>query len=160
MLCTCGHKKQLEFSINKLNEPMFNWNCSYCNKITPHEPQIEIDFANDDFKPIIDSLTNKTIAERETVISEIKSQMVNILKHFIECDKGWHYNTLFKSLLKPYLDNPLVLDFVLKSKAIRGNEINGNSGAKIYPELLRRLEQVDSPKIKNYLKTEFKTTAI
>lgn len=155
MLCTCGHKKQLEFSINKLNEPIFNWNCSYCNKITPHKPQIEIDFANDDFKPIIDSLTNKTIAERETVISEIKSQMVNILKHFIECDKGWHYNVMFKSLIKSYLDNPLVLDFVLKSDTIKGNEINGISGAKIYPELLRRLAQVDSSKIKNYLKQEF-----
>ena len=132
---------KLEFSINKQN--------------TPYKPQIEIDFANDDFKPIINSLTNKTKEEREIVINEIKSQMVNILKHFIECDKGWHYNTMFKSLIKPHLDNPLVLDFVLKSDAIKGNEIIGSSGTKIYPELIDSLNKVNDIKIKEYLKQEF-----
>ncbi|WP_338359833.1 hypothetical protein [Yeosuana marina] len=114
-----------------------------------------MDLINNDFMPLISSLDSKPIQEQKVIIKEIKSQMVNILKHFIECDKGWHYNAIFKSLIKPYLDNPLVLDFVLKSHAIKGNEISGNSGAKIYAELLRRLEQVDSPKIKNYLKKEF-----
>ena len=155
MLCTCGHKMQLVFGANKLNDPMFNWHCPNCNKITLHKSQIEIDFVNDDFKSIVESLINKMIAERETIINEIKSQMVNILKHFIECDKGWHYNAMFKSLIKPYLDNPLVLDFVLKSDAIKGNEITGNSGAKIYPELLDSLKKVDDIKIKEYLKQEF-----
>lgn len=139
---------------------MFYCLCSNCNKIFPHKSQVKIDFISDDFKPIIDSLTNKTIEEREIVINEIKFQMVNILKHFIECDKGWHYNSMFKSLIKPYLDNPLVLDFVLKSDAIKGNKISGISGTKVYPELLERLKKVDSIKIRNYLKKEFKTTVL
>ncbi|MEY8849695.1 hypothetical protein AB9K26_12825 [Psychroserpens sp. XS_ASV72] len=54
---------------------------------------------------------------------------------------GGHYNTFFKNLIKPYLDNPNVLDGVLKSKVIKDkNTIAGNTEAKIYPELMKCLK--------------------
>ncbi len=160
MNCSCGNTMNLVFIPDKLNKPKFKWSCSFCKKATIYKQQIQIDFANEDFKSIIDNLKNMSDEEQEKIINEIKSQMVNILKHFIECDKGWHYNTLFKSLIKPYLDNPLVLDFVLKSDVIKATKIKGITGAKIYPELQEKLIKVDSPNIKNYLKNEFKTTVL
>ncbi|MHA7844463.1 MAG: hypothetical protein ACX93I_14185 [Winogradskyella sp.] len=150
----------LVFIPDKLNKPKFKWNCSFCKKATIYNQQIHIDFANEDFKSTIDNLKNMSYEEQEKIINEIKSQMVNILNHFIECDKGWHYNAIFKCLIKPYLDNPLVLDFVLKSDVIKATNFKGITGAKIYPELQEKLIKVDSPYIKNYLKHEFKTTGL
>lgn len=147
---------QLEFVNDKQSQPLFNWTCKDCNEISSYESEIDIDFTKHDFKPLLDSLTSKSIKEQEKVVTEIKSQMVYILKHFIECTWGSHYNTVFKKLIKPYLDNPLVLDYVLKSEIIKDkNIVIGKTGAKAYPELMNYLKRVDSPKIHEYLKQEF-----
>ncbi|WP_412561843.1 hypothetical protein [Winogradskyella sp. MIT101101] len=115
-----------------------------------------MDLINYDFMPLISSLDTKPIQEQKVIIKEIKSEMVNILKHFIECTWGSHYNTVFKRLIKPYLDNPLVLDYVLKSEIIKDkNIVIGKTGAKAYPELLKYLMLVDSLKIRIYLSNEF-----
>ncbi|GAB4161738.1 MAG: hypothetical protein Tsb0033_19680 [Winogradskyella sp.] len=115
-----------------------------------------MDLINNDFMPLISSLDTKPIQEQKVIIKEIKSQMVNILKHFIECTWGSHYNTVFKRLIKPYLDNPFVLDYVLKSEIIKDkNIVIGKTGAKAYPELLKYLISVDSLKIRDYLSNEF-----
>ncbi|MEZ4801298.1 MAG: hypothetical protein R2797_00895 [Gelidibacter sp.] len=115
-----------------------------------------MDFINYDFMPLINSLDSKSIKERKAIVSEIKSQMKHIFRHFIECNWGSHYNTIFKSLIKPYLDNPQTLDVVLKSEIIKDkNTVVGRTGAKIFPELMNYLKRVDSPKIHEYLKQEF-----
>lgn len=145
----------LPFAIRIFIKRIYNWLCSRLNKFT-HQPKIEIDFAKSDFKPIMDSLLNKTTKEQKTVVKEIKSQMEHILKHFIGCNWGSHYNAVFKNLVKPYLDNPKVLDSVLKSEIIKDkNTIVGNTGANIFPELMDYLKRVDSPKIQAYLRQEF-----
>lgn len=115
-----------------------------------------MDLINDDFMPLINSLHSKSIKERKVIVNEIKSQMEHILRHFIECYWGSHYNTVFKSLIKPYLDDPQTLEVVLKSEIIKDkNTVVGRTGAKIFPELVNYLKRVDSPKIHEYLKQEF-----
>ncbi|GAB4160019.1 MAG: hypothetical protein Tsb0033_15360 [Winogradskyella sp.] len=144
----------LPFAKRIFIKQIYNWLCSRFNRFT-HKPKIEIDFNSDDFKPILNSLVNTTTKERKTIVNEIKSQMKHILNHFIECNWGSHYNAVFKNLIKPYLDNPKVLDGVLKSEVIKDkNVIVGNTGAKIFPELMIYLKRVDSPKIQTYLKQE------
>lgn len=115
-----------------------------------------MDLINNDFMPLINSLDSMSLKERKVIIKAIKSQMRNILKHFIECTWGSHYNAVFENLIKPYLDNPQTLDSVLKSEVIKDkNTIIGKTGAKIFPELMNYLKRVDSPKIQVYLRQEF-----
>jgi hypothetical protein len=148
---------QLEFLVED-NRPVFHWKCSKCGKSIPYISEIDIDFTKDDFKPLVDSMSDKTPVEQEAIRNEIKVQMVDILQHFIECGRASHYNELFKSLIKPYLDNTSVLDYVLKSGLVKNDKvIIGSTRAKIFPELLDYLMSVDSPKITTYLKEEFKT---
>ncbi|WP_369972951.1 hypothetical protein [Psychroserpens sp. XS_ASV72] len=47
-----------------------------------------MDLINNDFMPLINSLDSKSVKERRVGIKTIKSQMRNILKHFIECTWG------------------------------------------------------------------------
>ena len=84
--------------------------------------------------------------------------MPEIIKHFIECLRGACYNTLFDRVIKKYLDDEKVLDFILRDNIIQDfpqRNIVGVTGAKIYPELLNRLKEVESKKIKEYLQNEF-----
>ncbi|TXE06107.1 hypothetical protein FUA26_14090 [Seonamhaeicola algicola] len=115
-----------------------------------------MDLINNDFMPLINSLDSKSIKEREVIVNEIKYQMEHILRHFIRCNWGTHYNTVFKSLIKPYLDNPQTLEVVLKSEMIKDkNTVVGRTGVKIFPKLMNYLKRVDSPNIQEYLKQEF-----
>ncbi len=143
----------------------FFWGCStypLCMETQNYVvPENRFDFANNDFMPIINSLTTKPESEKQEIIAEIKVQMIEILRHFIECTWGAHYNTMFDMLIKPYLTDSSTLDYVLKSEIInesKGNVVRGNTGAKIYPELNYYLSNVNSAEIKNYLKKEFATT--
>ena len=82
----------------------------------------------------------------------------SILIHFIECNRGYHYNSIFDEIIKPRFDSIEILEDVLKSPIIKNtsNIIVGDSGAKIYSELLKRLLLVDSERVKSYLLNEFK----
>ena len=82
----------------------------------------------------------------------------SILIHFIECNRGYHYNSIFNEIIKPRFDSIEILEDVLRSSVIKNtsNVIIGDSGAKIYPELLKRLLLVDSEAVKLYLVKEFK----
>ena len=81
-----------------------------------------------------------------------------VLKHYIECNRGYHYNLIFEKVIKPYFDSLEVLESVLRSELIKNksNVLIGQTGAKIFPELLDKLLLVDSENIKSYLKNEFK----
>lgn len=81
-----------------------------------------------------------------------------VLKHYVECNRGYHYNSIFEKVIKPYFDSVEVLDSVLRSEVIKNksNVVIGQTGAKIFPELLDKLLLVDSENIKSYLKNEFK----
>jgi len=65
---------------------------------------------------------------------------------------------LFDKIIKPFLSDQSVLDYVLKGKTIKnskGNVVEGNTGAKIYPELMHYLRMVENVKIQEYLSGEF-----
>jgi hypothetical protein len=117
----------------------------------------EFDFANNDFMPIIRKMNEMSVEEKATVVFSIKNQMAEILKHFISCTWGAHYNTMFKELIIPFLDDEILLDSILRTNIIKdkSNVLFGKTGAKIYPELLSYLSRVHSPKVRKYLKKEF-----
>jgi hypothetical protein len=102
-------------------------------------------------------LLSKSYIEKQQIFTEIRSQMVQILRHYIGCRWGAHYTTMYNQLIQPYLDNTYVLHFVLKGETIYDspNIITGISGAKIFPELAQMMWNVESPKIKIYLQREF-----
>ena len=87
-----------------------------------------------------------------------EGDLKSILIHFIECNRGYHYNSIFDKIIKPHLDSVEVLESVLRSSIIsdKSNFIIGVTGAEIFPELLEKLLLVDSDNIKSYLKHEFK----
>jgi hypothetical protein len=144
------------------NKGSFFWGCCtfpLCSNTRNYIlPENRFDFANNDFMPIINSLSTKSDSEREEIVAEIKVQMIHILNHFIECTWGAHFNTMFEMLIKPYLTDPNTLDYVLRSEIIneeKENVILGITGAKIYPELNYYLLNVDSVEVKKYLLKEF-----
>ena len=83
--------------------------------------------------------------------------MPHILHHFIECTWGGCYNALYWNVIVPHLDSTDVLDYVLSSSAIHAatDVETGATGARIYAELRRRLNGVQSEKICQYLSENF-----
>ncbi len=90
-------------------------------------------------------------------ISGLKVYMPQILYHYIECSWGACYSSIYAYCLKPYLDSPNVLDYVLRSPVIYCTKDSwvGLTGAMIYPELFEYLSGVDSPMIRQYLRENF-----
>lgn len=84
--------------------------------------------------------------------------MAQILIHFISCQRGACYNALYFNVIVPHLDSAEVLDNVLKGTVVRGKSgiLAGKSGARIFPELLGRLEKVESQVIGAYLQENFR----
>lgn len=165
MNCTnCGNRTWLKFNSSGINQGQFIWCCSdypKCKNEFLYEPPIDrFNFANNDFTLIISSLEELEFNEKIKIKTEIKAQMIEILKHFIECTWGAHYDTLFDKIIKPYLDNPYVLDYVLKSETVGNVGLVGMTGAKIYPDLMTYLRRVDSEKIQKYLDNEFRNITI
>ena len=83
--------------------------------------------------------------------------MPHILHHVIECTWGGCYNALYWNVIVPHLDSTDVLDYVLSSSAIHAatDVETGATGARIYAELRRRLNGVQSEKICQYLSENF-----
>lgn len=86
--------------------------------------------------------------------------MPHILYHFIECNRGGCYNALYSNVIVPYLDSTDVLDYVLHTSFVHPNAdtAQGKTDALIYPELRRRLDGVQSEKIRQYLAENFKSS--
>lgn len=164
MDCFCGNMMILRLARLGDTAGNFFWGCSTypeCTYTKPYQIPIErFAFANQDFTEIINSLGDKNEIEREIIVTEIKAQMIDILNHFIECRWGAHFNTLFDQIISKYLDDPSVLDYVLKSDVVIDIGFRGVSGAKIFPDLLNYLQRVESPKIQHYLLKEFGNTDI
>lgn len=90
-------------------------------------------------------------------IATAKVYMAQILYHFIECSWGGCYNSLYFNILVPYLDSPVIVDYVLRSSIVHDETDAriGKTGAKIYPELHGRLQGVKSARIHEYLYENF-----
>lgn len=107
---------------------------------------------------ILNSIHEIEIDNDSDIEDVIIDKMHLILEHYIQCNRGYHYNSIFEKIIKPYFDSIEVLESVLKSSMIKNkqNIIIGQTGAKIFPELLNKLLLVESENIKFYLKNEFK----
>ena len=111
--------------------------------------------ADSDHRPILEEI--RKAGGEDAVVLAIKAQMGSILRHCIECDWGACYNTKFDELVSPYLDDVNLLDEILKSEIIRetSDVIIGRTGARIFPEFIRKLSKCRNPGIRDYLSTEF-----
>jgi hypothetical protein len=162
MTCTCGSEMLLKLERNTLDGYQFVWYCSkypICERTLQYKtPEQRFDYANDDFMPIFDTLETKSNTQIEEIVAEIQTQMIDILNHFIECTWGAHYNTIYDKLIQPYLADSNTLDYFLRSEIIdesKGNIVIGKTGAKIFPDLYKRLIRVQSREVRSYLKSEF-----
>jgi len=120
------------------------------------EPDLSnFDIALDDHQQVLTEL-QKIIGE-ENIIPFIRSRMEGILIHYIECTWGACYNAKFKELIQSYLNDPELLDKVLRSEVIKDKPgtITGKSGARIFPDLLYELRKCKASVIRNYLNKEF-----
>ena len=86
--------------------------------------------------------------------------MPHILYHFIECSRCSCDSSILTNVLVPHLDCVEVLDYVLRSPVVHptADVVVGITGAQIYAELWHRLDQVKSPKIRQYLAENFQLT--
>lgn len=110
----------------------------------------KIDF----FLNSINNLSNDDLLNSKDFI---KKEMKAILEHYVECKRGYHYNVIFQKIIKPFLDSVTDLEIVLKSDVIKdkSNVVIGKTGSKIFPELYKKLIQVESESIKVFLMNEF-----
>jgi hypothetical protein len=152
---SCHQKILLKFNGVENNGGQFIWACPECKTDFPYiPPEDRFDFSRRHPGTVIESLKDTPTDAKEEIENEIKAQMVEILIHFIRCDWSPHYNTMFDLLIMVYLDDPDVLDYVLKN-AVRYTGIKGKSGANIYSHLMKYLRLIKSSKIQNYLNNEF-----
>lgn len=107
---------------------------------------------------ILNSVHEIEIDNDSEIEGVIIDKMHLILEHYIQCNRGYHYNLIFEKIIKPHFNSVEVLESVLRSPIIKNKEniISGQNGTKIFPELLNKLLLVDSENIKSYLKSEFK----
>lgn len=92
-----------------------------------------------------------------------RSDLHQILKHFITSDYYELYMGLFFRVLRSNLDDPSILHEVLSSDCIERSwrlfvhkpSVEGKDGAFIYQQLMEILMSVESDKIKTYLRETF-----
>lgn len=140
----------------------YYWGCSTFPNCTNTEkyqaPPFALDIIEGNVYEYIEFFKNGSDSEKELLKLDIRAQMPQILEHFIECTWGACYNTLYKEIIKPYLNDPNALDYVLKGdyiKTEKDNVYKGKTGAKMYDDLFDRLIRVESDDIKCYLTEEF-----
>lgn len=88
----------------------------------------------------------------------VKFNIGEYLSHFIACQWGAHYQTIFKDFIILYLDDLNILKQVLKSDVIKQEKDNiviSQNGYKMFWELYKYLMRVHSPDIRKFLQLEF-----
>ncbi len=91
------------------------------------------------------------------LVAGVKVYMPQILYHFIECTWGGCFNSIYKNCLVPHLDSPEVVDYVLRTPVVKPCDdlLVGDNGARVYGELMSRLQGISSLAIADYLSREF-----
>lgn len=147
--------------LSRTNTLSYQWLCPN-NCLAPIDTGVPTSAEFDELKPdelglvefnashFFPPMTSKRIATAKVF-------MPQILYHFIECAWGGCYNSLYLNVLVPHLDSPQALDYVLRSFAVHQDSTVciGKSGAKVYPELLTRLQRVNSKSVRDYLAENF-----
>jgi hypothetical protein len=145
----------------RTNTQNYAWKCPrHClpaidTGANANEPFDELDGAEQGNVEFNATLFWSPLTKRRVLTAKVF--MPQILFHFIECGRFSCYNSILENVLVPHLDSVDVLDYVLKSSVVHlaGDAVIGKTGAKIYAELHRRLNQVKSPNIRQYLAENF-----
>jgi hypothetical protein len=90
--------------------------------------------------------------------SYIKIAMPMLLEHFIGCNLGRCWTAIYSRFIRPYLDNPTLLQETLLSGLLdqnKGNTISSDSGTPIFYDLFVLLYNVESADIRSYLEQDF-----
>ena len=97
-----------------------------------------------------------------TQILTAKVYSPQILIHFIDCYTPGCYMQIFNKFLVPHFDNVSVLDHVLRTPIVRGDEVlkDGIPEPKMYGQLLRHLREIKSVKIQDYLTKTFGQSSV
>jgi hypothetical protein len=108
-------------------------------------------------KLLLGAYKAKESQEYKLVITAIKHNIGNYLAHFVECDWGAHYNTLFDDFILNFFDDLNILKTVLKSEVIKEKEnvVISKNGYKMFWELYCCLKKVNNGDIRNFLIKEF-----
>ena len=101
------------------------------------------------------SYSGDTKISCDDCISILKINMLDILSEFVECTWGAHYTTVFDYILKPHLDNLVILKFFLRSTNSIKDEYNNPHGYKMFGELRYKLLEIDNIEIKEFVYSEF-----
>ena len=96
-------------------------------------------------------------SKNDTLIKLVKDNMEEYLRHFIDCYWGTCYNTLYRSVIKPHLDDVQIVENVLKSDLIelRENTLISKDGVKLYYDLYLHLYNVKSNKVREYVHSKW-----
>lgn len=107
---------------------------------------------------LIKAYKGKDEREIKLLATAIRYNIANYLDHFISCNWGSHYTTLFKNFIILYLDDLNALKLVLSSDTIKlgkGDAIVSKNGYKMFWNLYDWLMRVHSPQIRSFLQKEF-----
>lgn len=152
----------LRFATRGANSGKFFWGCkSYpiCTSTIDYIPKYS-DFINTKYMGWVvhQKLQELNEIERHILLIDIKGQMLDILRHYLWCRVGACYSSIYRYIILDHLDNDQVLDYFLKSDAIKNGPspiLTSNNGAKIFYDLFYDFMIVRSEKIRNYLQAEF-----
>ncbi len=102
-------------------------------------------------------LFNCEIPVNDPCMPGIKVFMPHLLSHAIPCGSGFCYNSLDINCFRPHLDNPDVVDFVLRGGVVSltSGAWQGLTGAIIYPDLHNILASVESSEVRDYIWENF-----
>ena len=109
-------------------------------------------------KALVKAYKGKNECEVKLLATAVRYNIANYLDHFVSCNWGSHYTTLFKDFIILYLDDLNALKLVLSSDTIKigkGDAIASKNGYKMFWELYKWLMRVHSPQIRDFLRTEF-----
>lgn len=109
-------------------------------------------------KALIVSYKGDDERQIKLLATAVRFHIGSYLSHFVACQWGTHYQTLFKDFIILYLDDLNALQLVLSSDVIKldkGNVVVSKNNYKMFPELYDWLMRVHSPAIRNFLRLEF-----
>lgn len=108
-------------------------------------------------KILLDHYNDRDSHEYKLVITAIKYNSGNYLAHFIECNWGAHYNTLFDTFLVNFFDDLNIFKTILKSEVIKNkdNVVLSKNGYKMFWELYDHLKKLHDPNLRSFLVSEF-----
>lgn len=109
-------------------------------------------------KELLRAYSDKNEARTNLLATAIRFNICQYLSHFVVCNWGSHYNTLFKDFIILYLDDLNVVKMVLSSDVIKTNKDNiviSKNGYRVFWSLYEYLMKVHNQPIRDFLRFEF-----